>query len=435
MPMGHCHVERVGGRAGETSHPMRSGISRRRRVERRGPPAKPSSSHRRRSLACPSAHPLGTTRASRLGGGINGIARSVPAHFRTPELQNFRASELLAFRDADGSLSCRAGGRPGRRDISPDAIRNLQAQKSRAARSSSKTVVFASAEVPRLPFRPPARDDKGESFRRGNQRDRSIGSRPLQNSRTPELQNFRDSELLAFRDADGSLSCRAGGRPGRRDISPDAIRNLQAQKSRAARSSSKTVVFASAEVPRLPFRPPARDDKGESARRGNQRDRSIGSRPRPELQNFRLLAFRDADGSLSCRAGGRPGRRDISPDAIRNLQAQKSRAPGPPAKPIRLRIGGGPSLALPPTRSGRQGRVGSARESTGSLDRLPPTSELQNSRTSELHFRAPFSRTAENCMPSDSSRPARGPRVTPDSSRTGRSPGTRCPPGTRHGSP
>ncbi len=142
------------------------------------------------------------------------------------------------------------GGWPGMRDISAGASRNLQAQSVREGRASSKTVLLASGEVPRLPFHPPARDDNGEGFHEGNRRCRSIGARSTYLS----IQFFLSTSWR-------SVSCRAGGGAGMRDISSDATRKLQTQSVREGRASSKMVLFASGEVPRLPFRPPARDDK------------------------------------------------------------------------------------------------------------------------------------------------------------------------------
>ncbi len=79
--------------------------------------------------------------------------------------------------------------------------------------------------------------------------------------------------------------------------------------------------------------------------------------------------------------------RDISADAIRNLQAEKRACGAGVQQNGRDRIGGGPSPAQPPARSGRQSpptREGSPYNSRTPELQNSRTSELQNSRTPEL---------------------------------------------------
>ncbi len=192
--------------------------------------------------------------------------------------------------------------------------------EERVGRSSNKAVLVASGEVPRLPFRPPARDDNRGRVREGISGGAGIhspGQRPLE---VPVV-----------------IVMSSGWWAGKRDISVDATRNLQA-KSVSGRSSNKAVLVASGEVPRLPFRPPARDDNRGRVREGISGGAGIhspGQRPL-EVPVVSVMS-----------SGWWAGKRDISADATRNLQAQSVRCGRPAKRSFSHR---GRSLACPSAR-------------------------------------------------------------------------------------
>ncbi len=251
---GHCHVEREGGWACETSLPMREGTSGRRRVGGRLS-SRTILFASGRSLACPPALPLGTTGASRFGEGISGFAPSILPS-RLPRCIPVFLDPLPAIVMSNGRAGghvrhlCRCEKGPPGADASGDGC---PAERS-----------FSHRGVPRMPTRPPARDDRGESVRRGNQWFRSIDPPVTAASMHPGFS--RPAAGHCHVEREGGWACETSlpmreGTSGRRRV--------------GGRLSSRTVLFASGEVPRMPFRPPARDDNGESVRRGNQWFRSI----------------------------------------------------------------------------------------------------------------------------------------------------------------
>ncbi len=114
---------RAGGRAGMRDISADATRILQAKASRGAPPAKRSFSHRGRSLACPSARPLGTTMAIFV------------ARVSALSLDRCRPAFVSTSR---WPVSCRAGGRAGMRDISADAIKNLQAQSVAGAVAPAK---------------------------------------------------------------------------------------------------------------------------------------------------------------------------------------------------------------------------------------------------------------------------------------------------------
>ncbi len=227
-PVGQCHVERVGGRACETSRPMRQGTSRRKASQRDGRPAK------RILLALGEVPRLPLRPPARDDNGD--LRERVTAHALD------RAAALRSRRDRP-PVSCRAGGRPGMRDISVDATRNLRGENQRSEGRPAKGSFSHRGRSLACPSTHPLGTTMAEVVARDH-RSAWIERGPLLSTDRPPF------------------SCRAGGRPGMRDISVDATRNLRGEKRRSGGLSGKRVVLASGEVPRLPLHPPARDDHG-----------------------------------------------------------------------------------------------------------------------------------------------------------------------------
>ncbi len=242
--------------------------------------------------------------------GIRGVARSVRA----------------------ASTSRRVGGQCHVERVVGGQARHLRRCEQdppgakRAGRWSGRTIVFASGEVPRLPFHPPARDDNGGRLREG-------------------ISGVARSVRAA------SPSRRVGGQCHVERVVGGQARHLRRCEQnppgakRAGRWSSRTIVFASGEVPRLPAHPPARDDHGGGLREGirgvarSVRAASTSRRVGGQCHVERVCGWA-SETSPPMRAG--PSRRKACGAVLRQND--------------RFRIGGGPSLALPPSRSGRPWR-------------------------------------------------------------------------------
>ncbi len=120
----------------------------------------------------------------------------------------------------------------------------------RAGRWSSRTIVFASGEVPRLPAHPPARDDNGECQREGI-------SRLAPSARRYESWR-RSAGIRVSRGCRGEQGASLWDLPEAELVAPDALsRSAENVRSRVA-SGIKSATLGCPTSPTFPSCPPSR---------------------------------------------------------------------------------------------------------------------------------------------------------------------------------